>query len=413
MRTNVRHQIRPVTGHSGLRSAKRRVCLRVESLEVRDVPSATLALDFNTMMSATAKGYTGVKPVLYSTVNHLGWESLDGIRAGNRLAGNALDRDVQTGTDGTFLADVPNGTYDLVLGVGDVAALRDKVSVAAEGQPLASDLTTLLGQVLEVRGRVTIADGQLTLHIFDGGGKNARFAIDYLTLTAADPNATGLMPAAITAPLPGFLSAKGAELGVRFTADTDGFISGIRFYKRTANTGIHTGSLWSADGTRLATATFTGETTSGWQEVRFATPVAIQANTTYVASYYSPKGRYSLNRNYFAAAGLTSGQLTIQSTADGGGGVYAKTDTFPTTTNRNSNYWVDVVYARETTPPTVTTVTPANNAINVSTSSPVTVTFSEGMTATTVNASTVLLKTSGGATLSATVSYDPATLPQL
>ena len=43
------------------------------------------------------------------------------------------------------------------------------------------------------------------------------------------------------------------ELGVRFTADTDGYVSGVRFYKATTNTGTHTGSLWTSAGQLLAT----------------------------------------------------------------------------------------------------------------------------------------------------------------
>ena len=33
---------------------------------------------------------------------------------------------------------------------------------------------------------------------------------------------------------------------MKFTADFDGSITGIRFYKAAANTGTHIGSLWSA-----------------------------------------------------------------------------------------------------------------------------------------------------------------------
>jgi hypothetical protein len=90
------------------------------------------------------------------------------------------------------------------------------------------------------------------------------------------------------------------ELGVKFRADTNGFITGLRFYKGPGNTGTHLGRLWTTSGTQLATATFTNETASGWQQVSFATPVAITANTTYVASYYAPNGRYSVDDNFFA-----------------------------------------------------------------------------------------------------------------
>ena len=81
------------------------------------------------------------------------------------------------------------------------------------------------------------------------------------------------------------------ELGVKFTADFTGTITGVRFYKAAENVGTHVGSLWSAAGQRLAQATFTNETASGWQAVTFATPIAVTAGTTYVASYFSPRGR--------------------------------------------------------------------------------------------------------------------------
>ena len=38
------------------------------------------------------------------------------------------------------------------------------------------------------------------------------------------------------------------ELGLNITPSVDGFITGARFYKSAANTGTHTGSLWSATG---------------------------------------------------------------------------------------------------------------------------------------------------------------------
>ena len=83
------------------------------------------------------------------------------------------------------------------------------------------------------------------------------------------------------------------ELGMKFRSDVAGTITGIRFYKASGNTGTHTGNLWTANGTRLATATFTGETASGWQQVNFTTPVAITPNTVYVASYHAGNGHYS------------------------------------------------------------------------------------------------------------------------
>src|SRR5690242_18314880 len=63
------------------------------------------------------------------------------------------------------------------------------------------------------------------------------------------------------------------ELGVRFKSDVAGYVTGVRFYKGPGNTGTHVGHLWSASGQSLAQATFTNETATGWQEVKFASPV--------------------------------------------------------------------------------------------------------------------------------------------
>src|SRR5262249_38689360 len=48
--------------------------------------------------------------------------------------------------------------------------------------------------------------------------------------------------------------ASSVELGVKFRADVDGYVTGIRYYKSAANTGTHVGSLWTANGVRLSTA---------------------------------------------------------------------------------------------------------------------------------------------------------------
>jgi hypothetical protein len=83
------------------------------------------------------------------------------------------------------------------------------------------------------------------------------------------------------------------ELGVKFRSDIDANVTGLRFYKGSQNTGTHVGSIWTATGTNLASATFTNETASGWQQVDFASPVPVQAGQTYVASYHTPTGFYS------------------------------------------------------------------------------------------------------------------------
>ncbi|MFI6562237.1 DUF4082 domain-containing protein [Streptomyces sp. NPDC050534] len=172
------------------------------------------------------------------------------------------------------------------------------------------------------------------------------------------------------------------ELGVKFRTTVAGSITGVRFYKSPANTGTHTGSLWTASGTRLATGTFSGETASGWQQLNFATPISVKANTTYVASYFAPNGGYSYDGGYFNDSDAGLAPLTgLKSGTDGGNGVfhYGSTSAFPNSQSSGSNYWVDVVLdtsTASTTPPTVTSTSPTSGATATSITAPVSATFS-------------------------------------
>jgi Domain of unknown function (DUF4082)/Viral BACON domain len=137
------------------------------------------------------------------------------------------------------------------------------------------------------------------------------------------------------------------ELGVKFTTDVAGTITGIRFYKGIGNTGTHVGNLWSSTGQLLASATFSSETASGWQQVNFSTPVSIAANTVYVASYHTNTGHYSDDQNYFATTGMDNAPLhALANGVSGSDGVfsYGSGSSFPTQGWNSSNYWVDVVF---------------------------------------------------------------------
>lgn len=225
-----------------------------------------------------------------------------------------------------------------------------------------------------------------------------------------------LWPASATPAVVADPDTAAVELGVKFSANVAGVVTAIRFYKGPQNTGTHTGSLWTSTGQRLASVTFTSETASGWQQASFATPVAIAANTTYIASYHAPQGRYSVTENYFATSGVQSGPLTAPATTVTPNGVYRYgASAFPTQSFRATNYWVDIVFSPEsggpsdTTPPTVTAVSPPEGAGGVALNTLVSATFSEPMDASTVNGSTFELRDPANAVVSASVTYNTAT----
>ncbi|MGW4116311.1 DUF4082 domain-containing protein [Actinosynnema sp. NPDC004786] len=131
------------------------------------------------------------------------------------------------------------------------------------------------------------------------------------------------------------------ELGIRFSSTRDGWVDGVRFHKSDGSTGTHTGSLWTSSGVRIATGTFTGETDTGWQTLRFAEPVAIVSGETYVASYTVSDGRYSFNEQYFLW-GRTVVSPPLASEGGEASGVYVPGSGFPRISGNGANYWVDV-----------------------------------------------------------------------
>lgn len=140
------------------------------------------------------------------------------------------------------------------------------------------------------------------------------------------------------------------SVGVKFRVSQTGVIAGIRFYKGPGTSGTHTGQLYASNGNLLASAVFTNEGFSGWQEVLFTSPVSVVANTTYVATMHSSSGDYCFTNPYFSQA-VTSGPLkALANGEDGVNGLYLYTSTpaFPTNNYQSGNYWVDIVY---TVPP--------------------------------------------------------------
>ncbi|SOD70299.1 parallel beta helix pectate lyase-like protein [Jatrophihabitans sp. GAS493] len=131
------------------------------------------------------------------------------------------------------------------------------------------------------------------------------------------------------------------ELGVQFKASVSGSVLGIRFFKSFRNTGVHTATVWSPTGKRLASAQFEDESGSGWQRLIFDRPVAVQAGQTYTASYHTNMGFYAQQIGAFA-----HGAHIGSSILSGVKGVYryGASSGYPTSTWRDSGYYVDVLF---------------------------------------------------------------------
>jgi hypothetical protein len=242
----------------------------------------------------------------------------------------------------------------------------------------------------------------------DSNGQSMLSSYTYTFTTSEAFDAAGKCPCAIWPDIApsGYTDVSdqspGVELGVKFTATNDGSITGIRFFKVPDNSGTHTGTLWSSTGTVLATGTFTNESTQGWEELDFSSPVSITAGTTYVASYHTSAWHYADTPNALSSP-VVNGPLTAL--ANGGVYAYGSSSTFPTNSFGAANYWVDVVY---TTPsgvftPTVTSVTPGSGSSGNPDSVAPTATFSQPVVPSTVS---FTVKNSSGNAVSGTTSMN-------
>ena len=144
--------------------------------------------------------------------------------------------------------------------------------------------------------------------------------------------------------MPAANDSSAVTLGVRFKSASDGFITGIRFYKGAGNVGTHTGALYKADGTVLSTVIFTMRLQQAGRQL-FASAVPIVAGATYVAAYTSPEWTLRRGLPVLCVFGKTA------VCADGLGGSERQRclsrpgSGMPASSYQQTNYYVDVVYS--------------------------------------------------------------------
>lgn len=291
---------------------------------------------------------------------------------------NGVLASVADGADGTYglAGTFPTSSYQNTNYFRDVsfAATASLVKVSGDGQtatagtqlstPLVVTVYNATGSPISgvtVNFSVTAGGGTLssasvvsnssgqastTLTLGAAGGTNTvqAAATGY---SSASFNETALQGSVLTTQTPATLNASdntSYELGMKFQSSTAGHITAVRYWKASSETGTHTGNIWSASGTLLASVTFSGETASGWQVQQLSTPLAIQANTTYVVSVNV--NSYYVATNSGLATSVVNGSL---SSVAGSNGVFASPATsnpatFPMSSYQNTNYFRDVLF---------------------------------------------------------------------
>jgi fibronectin type 3 domain-containing protein len=158
----------------------------INGLQIERAP-LPFRFDFGTATSPVATGYTQVTEATgYSAGQGYGWRS-GAIESRDRGPGsdgqnrNALVRDLNRTTDGTFAVDLANGTYTVTVTMGDGWHDMDLVAVFLEGVKV--DTVSTLDDEFAVRTyTVRVTDGQLTLRLKDLGGADPNAVINALVI---------------------------------------------------------------------------------------------------------------------------------------------------------------------------------------------------------------------------------------
>ncbi|WP_198663865.1 DUF4082 domain-containing protein [Jiangella endophytica] len=315
----------------------------------------------------------------------------------------------------------------------DTTAPTATITAPAAGAQLGNGSTvTVSGTAADVGGVVAgvevSTDGGATWHPANGttswsysylqhgagaGDLRARAIDDSANIGAATTRAVQVgCPCSIfgttTPPIPSTDDGSAVELGLRFTPTTDGYVTGVRFYKGQGNTGTHVGTLWSSTGASMGSVTFTNESASGWQIARFPRPVAVTAGQTYVVSYLAPAGRYASAPYAFSSRSLEAAPLRVAGGFGAApGGVFGVPGTFPQESWNNTNYFVDVEFALvDNSPLTVFNQSPLAGANSVPQNATITAAFSKNVTASSV---AVRVEDSLGNRVAGSTSYNAAT----
>jgi len=373
-------------------SATYTVTIKGGSSGVKDIAGNALASDYNWTFTTVASDVT---PPTVSSVTPA--NGAIGIAASSSVTATLSEAiNAATVTTSSFQLKNPGGTVI----TATVNASSNQISLSPSSTLSASTVYTVSikggsSGVKDLAGNALASDYTWSFTTAASGGGGSTSTVFQLTDVPAAPLNNDGTP---------------IEVGFRFRSSQDGFITGIRFYKGSGNTGTHIGHLWTNTGTMLGEATFINESASGWQQVLFTSPVAITANTTYVASYFSSSGGYAITNPYFTQAVVNGPLRGLAKGEDGNNGVYLYTaaSAFPTNNYQTSNYWVDVVFSTSTAPdntaPTVSSVSPSNGSSGISTGTALTALFNEGISAASATATSFQLRDAGNNLIAATVS---------
>jgi hypothetical protein len=296
-------------------------------------PSGVQSVSSGSTASFTVTANSG-----YARSNTVGGTCPAGSWSGNVYTTGAISANCSVSFSATL---IPPTTYNVTPSGSNVSISPSGVQTVNAGSGASFTVTANSGYTRSNTVGGTCPAGSWSGNVYTTGAVNANCTVSF----SATLNGGGGSYSVFTTQTPMIPDITdnyvAYELGMKFKSSQAGTVTAIRYYKAASETaGGHTGRIWSSSGTVLATVTFSGETTSGWQTATLSTPLSISANVTYVVTV-NTKTHYAATNNGLQNV-ITNGPLST--IADGANGLFGNPGSFPTESWQTSNYFRDVVF---------------------------------------------------------------------
>lgn len=165
----------------------------IEALEDRYVMDAYgLSLDFGTPLSPVDKAYqqfgTGSYDNSKDAISSYGWTSPKRVEAFDTKVGSDLNRDGVRGIINTFVADVPNGKYQISALLGNSLSFNDRITIYSNDGIEVSNLSNYRQRIVPINFTTEVSNGLFRMTLVDAGGQYRYFSIASLQITSVPTN---------------------------------------------------------------------------------------------------------------------------------------------------------------------------------------------------------------------------------
>jgi hypothetical protein len=190
-----------------------------DSWAVTAAAPMTLRFDFGKTTSPVAPGYTQVtEKTRYDPTLGYGFTTLS-IQTRDRGVGTDLTRDfamVEVGRPMQFEADVPEGSYDVALTIGDATNPKPPMRIWIEGVAV-DTVATAEGEFITRTYRVAVSDGRVTV-LMQSTLSNGPVVLNVLEITAVSSSSTGAFRVSTDSLAPSLTDESSADVPVTLAA---------------------------------------------------------------------------------------------------------------------------------------------------------------------------------------------------